>query len=383
MLNSCLLANSIALYLYLSHSYSNHHQPRRLYFFVESEGHTTHQEYNIMTNFTGICTFPHGGVVSAGLLLAACAALASTTYSIASCRLVVLTFSSNTGSFEDTFSRNPTTSDAFNEYKVALGLFQWLRPNGDDGSWNEGNCIGYQQSMLEVFSELYFEMARGFGSIAVLLAVLSVLWATVNSCIAWNIWQIGILTILLLSGTVATAMSFIVIKSDLCNEVFPESSCAVDEGGLILVAGTILWFAGFLITILFVRPLDRLVDERGISELDRVRAREAAAAKEQRARQREREERREQREAQELSMFQEEEGGINVVDSDVYSDRRPPDGSGGYTRRAAEKEAASASGRGEEYGVYSNDRNQQIDEILMDIQASEDRHQRQSGPAEC
>jgi len=332
-------------------------------------------------------------MVSAGLLLAACATLAATTYSVSSCRLVVLSFISDTGNFEQSFSRNPTFFENFSEHKVSLGLFQWLRPNGSDAEWDDGACIGYQESMLDAFSELNFEIARGFGSLAVLLSVLTVLWAAVNSCIAWNLWQIIILSALLLSGTVAACMTFIFLQSDICNSTFPESSCRLDEGGLILVAGAILWCAGFLITVLFIRPLDRAVDENGLTELDKVRAREMAAAKEKRARERER---KKMQEREEIGVFtkhiyEEEEGGIAVtpVTATSYSydeaDSKTPRQYRSPRQYPKEKATQSqpvsvdGSGQDDEYEVYVNTRKQRIDEILQDIQESEDTHKSSRG----
>jgi len=337
-------------------------------------------------------TFPHGGMISTGLLLATGAALAATTYSVVSCRLVVLSFISNTGNFEDSFSRfTQINQEDFTQYKVALGLFQWLRPNGDDANWDDGTCVGYQQSMKDHFAETDFEIARGFGSIAVLLSVITFLWAGINSCIAWNVWQIIILAFLLLSGTFACGMTFMFFRSDLCNSVFPESTCRIDEGGLILVAGSILWFAGFLITVLFIRPLDRLADERGLSPMDRNRAREAAATKEARAREKERRRLEKQKEKQRTDKnniyapsaveFEEEDGGIAVTPmtaaSYTYSeDEESAEKNTRKKRKPRAKSSQRNNGRADEdYQVYVNSRNRRVDEILRDIQTSEDRQQ--------
>mmetsp|Transcript_2500 Transcript_2500/g.5144 ORF Transcript_2500/g.5144 Transcript_2500/m.5144 type:complete len:349 (-) Transcript_2500:273-1319(-) len=343
-----------------------------------------------MTNFTGIFTFPHGGMISAGLLLAACAALAATTYSVASCRLVVLSFISNTGNFEQTFSRyNQVEFDSFSEYKVALGLFQWLRPNGDDANWDDGTCVGYQQSMKDDFAEPDFEIARGFGSLAVLLSFIAVLWSFLNSCIAWNVFQIIILSFLLLSGTFASGMTFMFFRSDLCNSTFPESACRIDEGGLILVAGAILWFAGFLVTVLFVRPLDRVADDRGLTPYDRSQARESAAAKEKRRRARE-SRRQEQAKSKVLDglTYEEEDGGIAIItpvtaasysyDEEDSNSPRKQKASKKSSSRAQPEAYSDPVPQNDEYEVYINSRNQRIDEILRDIQDSEDREQPKS-----
>ena len=350
-----------------------------------------------LSAFSCDSTFPHGGFISAGLLLASCAALVATTYSVASCRMVVLTFRSDSGNFEQTFSRfNSVQTDSLREFKTALGLFQWLRPN-DDRDWDEGTCVGYQQSMKEEFSEKYFEMARIAGSMSVLLGIVVVLWAVVNSCIAWNTWQIIILSTVLLSGTVAASLSFIFLRSDLCNNIFPDSSCSIDEGGLVLIAGTILWLSGFLITVIFMRTLDNRVDDYGLSDIERARAREMALIKEKRTRekerlQRQRAEERERRLAQmEATPVQSGEAALGAVIVTPTSLQSSSSESNRDSMHVVPAVGASHSDsvhgteeppivveddvEQDEYEVYINTRQQRIDEILRDIQHSEDRHQ--------
>ncbi|KAL7580148.1 hypothetical protein ACA910_012904 [Epithemia clementina (nom. ined.)] len=352
-----------------------------------------------MTHFTGICTFPHGPFISAGLLLATCCAFVATAYAVASCRLVVLSFVSDTGNFEQSFSRfNTVQTEAFQEYKVALGLFQWLRP--DEDTWDDGTCVGYQQSMLEAFADNYFDMARVAGSMSVLVGVMVVLWAVVNACIAWNIWQIIILAFLLLSGTVAAALSFIFLKSEICNDKFSDSSCSIDESGLVLVAGSILWLSGFLITVIFMRTLDSRVDDFGLSELERARAREMALIKDKRAREKERLQR-QRAEARERQLAQlaavpsgeDEHGMAGVVVTPTTAQSYSSDE--GHrdevrivsTRRTQQSRQLNdtippnvtvvddeAEAEPDEYEVYINTRMQRVDEILRDIQDTEDRH---------
>ena len=307
--------------------------------------------------------------------------------------MVVLTFVSDTGTFEESFSRfNSVRTDAFVEYKVGLGLFQWLRPNVDT-DWDDGTCVGYVQSMKEEFSEKYFEIARISGSMAVMLSVLVVLAAIMNACMAWNMWQIIILSLLLLAGSVASSLAFIFFKSDLCNSTFDQSSCSMDEGGLVLVAGAILWLSAFVITVVFMRTLDNRVDDYSLSELERVRAREMARVKAKRVREKEqqRDSARERRRTQIANKHEEDRVGHeehHVGDSALPPERRQLQS----LNQNAQAEAASDrpqiqsindleptsitvddETQQEVYEVYVNTKMQRIDEILRDIKYTEDR----------
>ena len=73
-------------------------------------------------------SYPHGGYVSAGLLLSCCAAFSATCYAVASCRFLELTFETDQGSFENHFSTNPVSGNRWHFYRASIGLFQWLRP---------------------------------------------------------------------------------------------------------------------------------------------------------------------------------------------------------------------------------------------------------------
>jgi hypothetical protein len=227
-----------------------------------SYSHTVPFHY-IIKSFSEYCSsYPHGGYTSLGLFLTCAAALSTTTYAVASCRMLVVTFTSMQGGFEQTFSdfndRDGTTTE---RYKVGAGLFQWLHPfdntaNGDSGSWSDGYCVGYQTTMLNSISDTAFETARGFSVFAVLLACIVTAWSLLMSCITWNRIQIRLLNVCLAMGAICTGLTFILKKAAICQTAFQDRTCSIDQGGLMLVAAVILWMAAFFISIIFLKPDD-------------------------------------------------------------------------------------------------------------------------------
>ena len=207
-------------------------------------------------------SYPHGGYTSLGLFLTCALALSTTTYAVASCRMMVVTFTSTQGGFEETFSdRNDRQGETAARYKVGAGLFQWLRPfdasdaNGDgNGDWSDGYCVGYQSTMLTALSDTPFETARGFAVFAVLLSVIVTLWSLLSACIMWNRIQIRLLNACLLAGAVCTGLTFLLKKAAICQTAFQDRECSIDQGGLMLVAAVILWLAAFVISVIFVKP---------------------------------------------------------------------------------------------------------------------------------
>jgi hypothetical protein len=208
-------------------------------------------------------SYPHGGYVSLGLFLTCAAALSTTTYAVASCRMLVVTFTSTQGDFEQTFDRrdsNDREGDTAERFKLGAGLFQWLKPFGDvdaedgDSSWSDGYCVGYQSTMLDALSDTAFETARGFAVFAVLLAVIVTLWSLLFACISWNRIQIRLLNGCLLAGAICTGLTFIIKRAAICQTAFQDRSCSIDQGGLMLVAAVIMWMAAFMISIIFLKP---------------------------------------------------------------------------------------------------------------------------------
>jgi hypothetical protein len=206
-------------------------------------------------------TYPLGGSVTAALILSTSAALAATMYATASCRFVVIRFSSNTGGFEEHFGTNRGGTDNGSvQYKAAVGLYQWLRPY-DPALWSTGACAGYQQTMLASISDTYFEAARTFGVFAVLMAVVKVCWIFLSACLDMNRFQAILFCVLSFVGTVSTGMTFMFHKSSLCTTQFLTRECEVDEGGLVMIAATVLWLITFMVSVYFVLPLTGESDE--------------------------------------------------------------------------------------------------------------------------
>jgi hypothetical protein len=203
-------------------------------------------------------SYPHGGYTSAGLFLTCAGALSLTTYAVASCKIMVVTFTSFMGDFEETFSDfSDRQGNTVVRYKVGVGLFQWLHPlesieNG--GDWSDGYCVGYQSTMLDALSDTSFETARGFAVFAVLLAFGVTIWSMLTACITWNRIQLILLSACLLSGAICTGLTFILKKASVCQSAFIDQECTIDSGGLILIAAVILWLAAFFISVIFLKP---------------------------------------------------------------------------------------------------------------------------------
>lgn len=204
--------------------------------------------------FSGCCVFAFGGAVWLAIFLCTVAALVSTTYSVSSCRLFVVDFVSDSGNFEETFNKVTTIENINVNYKVSVGLFQWLQPLDGGGGWNEGNCVGYQETMRSVLSDTYFDVGRICGVLSTLLGCLQVLWVLVLSCLEMNPIQAWIFCGLSLMTSAFSSLTFLFYKSSLCQSLFVEQTCTLDEGGLVLIAGAILWLVSFCLVYWFVLP---------------------------------------------------------------------------------------------------------------------------------
>ena len=169
---------------------------------------------------------------------------------------MVLTFQTDQSSFEGHFSidNTPATNggNQWQSLRASVGLYQWLRPIDSALQWNEGACVGYQESMLAVLEDPTFDAARSFAVIAVLMGIIVSLWSMLSSCIAWNWIQLQILRVLLFLGTITAGLSFLFVRASICNDAFdPSASCELEEGGFVLIAAMIMWLAAFLISIVF------------------------------------------------------------------------------------------------------------------------------------
>lgn len=182
--------------------------------------------------------------------------MTATLYAAASCRFLVVTFRSETGDFEDFFSnlQNAEAGRPTAEYKAGVGLFQWLRPFSKESLWSDGSCAGYQESMLQQISDTMFETARFFGVLAIVFSFVIVIGTLQMFCLEFNRLQIILFCFIAMMGTFCCGMTFMLTKSALCDGLFLESQCELDEGGLVMIAGALLWLATFVLSAVFMRP---------------------------------------------------------------------------------------------------------------------------------
>ena len=244
--------------------------------------------------FLKLSTYPHGGMATAGIFFASLAALIATCYGLASCRFVLLTFTSTQGNFEEYFLYNAREGTDVIQYRVGVGLFQWLRVSDrETQDWTMGVCLGYQQTMRNQISDTVFEAARGFAVLAVLLAFVVCSWGMFTSCLSFHRLQVILLRLLCFCGVLACGMSFLLVNSSMCTSEFMDRRCEIDQGGLIMIGATILWVASFLISIIFVRPetfnTEQTMKQKVAADKERARlvgqiaARRAAAKRKRRA----------------------------------------------------------------------------------------------------
>lgn len=140
-------------------------------------------------------------------------------------------------------------------FKAAVGLYQWLRPTDiTDNNWSVGTCAGYQQSMLAEITDPFFDMSRSFAVFAVILAIFQVCWMLLSACMSMNRIQAYLFCILAFAGTASTGLTFLFHRSALCQTQFQSRECVVDEGGLVMIAASVLWMVTFCISICFVVP---------------------------------------------------------------------------------------------------------------------------------
>ena len=207
-----------------------------------------------------------------GLFLSVHLALAATMWSVSSCRFVSLQFTTDTGSFAD-FYLDETADGAPVDYQNGIGLFTWLKPfvvvisdddDNNSSSWTEGSCTGYTELQREFFTDSWFETARICAVLAVLGSMGVTVWTWFLACMALTS-QIQIYAMVFLYGilTIAIGLTFLILGSNLCNELTAEqgfdgtTSCSLDQGGLVACAAILLWTVAGLITFVYVKPIDR------------------------------------------------------------------------------------------------------------------------------
>lgn len=240
-----------------------------------------------------------------GLFVATLGALAATMYGFMSCRFVVVRFQSNLGDFA-TLYNNRGAVDVVVNYQIAAGLFSWLQPivntNNDNNSaitqWDSGTCRGYSQTQREGFADNTFEAVRALAVVSILMGIALVGWILLLACLSMGRRYIWLLASLYLLSAILVSLSFLALQSGLCEGVGLSSSCRLDEGGLVAIAGAILWMVCFLIVSLFVVPLGKdliLLDGELRSDFEE---RQAARKRQQQQRKQDAEERKRQRQEQ-------------------------------------------------------------------------------------
>ena len=244
-----------------------------------------------MSSYHGLCTYPHGGRATSLVWLSLTAATICTVYSIASCRLVVLEFSSTLGNFEDHFV-NFDEAAAPETHEVGLGLFTWLLPNyyvdGDDdtitratfGDWEEGSCQGYNTLQLNaMLQDSKFDAVRIMGVLSVLLTFSIFLFGLMLSCLSIASWQRYILCASCTVAGIFTGCILLMAQSGPCINTGQDSSCQLDEGGLVAIAAVMLWVCGALLTYFFLEPPTTLSRAEKYQQARRQKKKAAAMGK--------------------------------------------------------------------------------------------------------
>ena len=219
-----------------------------------------------------------------------------TLYSIASCRLVTLQYTSVLGNFEQHFTPRNEIADAEEQYQVGLGLFTWLLPafyvDGDDdtltratvGDWTEGACVGYNTVQLNEFLQgdntPIFESARILGIFSVLIAISTFLFGFFLSCLSIANWQRYMLAAASIGVAIVNGSVLMMLESNVCTDMGTSaeeiaqqqeidnnvtdtgtwessstSHCELDIGGLVAIGAAILWVASAMIAYFFVEPV--------------------------------------------------------------------------------------------------------------------------------
>jgi hypothetical protein len=224
-------------------------------------------------------SLPHGVTPVTIVWVALACATVCTCYSISSCRLVTLTYTSTLGNFEDHFSNIDPSSLEPTSYQVGLGLFTWLRPSfyvdGDDdtvtratvGNWREGSCTGYTTLQLEDLLEPMIEAVRIMGVLAVLISFSIFLFSLALSCLSLASWQRCVVAASCLVTAIFNGMVLMFLKSDLCHTTMDTTAdsnssnnvvankCVMDQGGLVAIAAVILWVCAALLTYFFIESV--------------------------------------------------------------------------------------------------------------------------------
>lgn len=196
-----------------------------------------------------------------GLIFSCMAALAATLWGVSSCRFVFVDFISDRGDLSD-FYLDPTPDGAPVKFRHGVGLFTWLQPF-DDGDWSKGQCTGYTQLGREHFSDNYFEVARVFSVLSVLGGIGMTCWTLFLACISLGKFQIWMLSTILGFLAIFVGLTFLILPSSLCTDLVSyqddegtneyTTECTLDQGGLVTIAGAVLWSVASLISIIYIK----------------------------------------------------------------------------------------------------------------------------------
>jgi len=179
-------------------------------------------------------------------------------YGVASCRFAFVDFTSDRGGFED-FYFDPTADGSPIQYRAGIGLFQRLVPF-DPEDWSDGSCAGYTTLQREAFSDQLFEISRIFAVLTVLGGISVTIWSLFLACLSLGKWQIRVMTFILILLSLLCGMTFILFQAQLCQDLVSDqdesytTKCTVDQGGLVVIAATILWAVAALICYVYIKP---------------------------------------------------------------------------------------------------------------------------------
>lgn len=202
--------------------------------------------------------YAHGGWITSALLLSSVAGVVCTIYSAASCRFVLVSFLSERGNFDTLFSTQGA-GDGFVPFQTGAGLYSWLDP-GD--SRDQGTCIGYKRSALNVIADPTFEAVRCLSVIAIILGLGVFVWIFSLACLSLGHKQVYLLAACQLLLVILVSLTFLILQSDLCEKVGQNTTCAIDEGAMVAIAAAIAWSCGFLITVFFMKSPEKQRQER-------------------------------------------------------------------------------------------------------------------------
>eukprot|EP00532_Pseudo-nitzschia_australis_P002864 CAMPEP_0168193172 /NCGR_PEP_ID=MMETSP0139_2-20121125/18452_1 /TAXON_ID=44445 /ORGANISM="Pseudo-nitzschia australis, Strain 10249 10 AB" /LENGTH=264 /DNA_ID=CAMNT_0008116485 /DNA_START=296 /DNA_END=1090 /DNA_ORIENTATION=- len=194
-------------------------------------------------------------------------------WSMASCRMFYIDYTTDRGDFSD-FFKDPTADGEPVLQRVGAGLFTWLVPYAEDpfgnpnSDWTYGRCVGFSESQRNFFGDPLFEVSRVFAVLSVLGGMGLVLAVFILSCMSLKRFQIWMMTIIFGLIPIFVGLTFIVLQSKLCNGLTTyqnetyQTSCTVDQGGLVVIAAAIFWSVTFLISVVYIKDPKRDVGIR-------------------------------------------------------------------------------------------------------------------------